>query len=96
MFVDKYQKYIEIASELLLLLTSVFLQQFMLYHTSNDVSGHLEISIFTSLALLVLLNTIFLVYGVVLNYRESKRTKAIKEAKSEYEKAIVAINEKRL
>ena len=41
-------------------------------------------------------NTVFVIYSVVINCKESKRTKAIKTAKLEYEKAIEAINEKKL
>ena len=88
MFNDKSQRFIEIVSEILLLLTSVLLQQFMRFHDSDDVTEIVEISVFSSLGLLVLLNSIFIGYGVIVNRREGKRTKAIKASKVAYEEAV--------
>ena len=44
----------------------------------------------------MLLNTIFLVYGVVIEYKDNKRTKAIKAAKLKYEEAMKVMEEKKL
>ena len=85
MFKDKNQWYIEIISEVLLMLVSVILQQFLLYNNSDDIKENLNISVYTSLGLLLFLNTVFLVYGVIIDCKEGKRTKAIKAAKLKYE-----------
>ena len=43
----------------------------------------------------MLFNTIFLVYGVVIDRQEIKRTKTIQAAKLKYEEVVKAINEKK-
>ena len=50
----------------------------------------IEISVFTSLGLLVLLNTCFFIYNIVINRQEKNRLKAIEESKKEYQKAVDA------
>ena len=40
------------------------------------------------------LNTVFLVYGVIIDYKEGKHTKAIKAAKLEYEEAMKVMKAK--
>ena len=62
----------------------------MRYNNSVEVTENLEISVFTSLGLLVLLNSIFIGYGVFDNRREVKRLKAIEAAKVDYDKAVLA------
>ena len=62
----------------------------MRFHDLDDVTEIVEISVFLSLGLLVLLNSIFVGYGVIINRREGKRAKAIKAAKVAYEEAIQA------
>ena len=96
MFADKCTRFIEIISEILLLLVSVLLQQFLRYYSLDDVTNVVELSIFSSLGLLVLLNTIYLVYSIVIDCKESRRTKAIKAAKQAYEEAVKVINDKKL
>ena len=58
----------------------------------NSVKN-LEILIFTTLGLLMLFNTTFLIYGIVIDRQESKRLKTIKATKIEYEKAVKAYEE---
>ena len=81
MFMDNSQRVTEIISELFLLLISVLAIQFERYKNSDDEVKNLEISIFISLGLLMLFNTMFLIYGIFIDRRESKRVKAIQSAK---------------
>ena len=48
------------------------------------MTQNLEISVFVALGLLLLLNIIFLIYSVVINRKERKRSKAIEAAKIIY------------
>ena len=93
MFSDNIQRFTEIISEIILLLVSVLLQQFQQYNGLDDSVKNIEISIFTTLGLLMLFNTIFLIYGVVSERLESKRLKTIAATKLEYEEALKAMNE---
>ena len=77
MFTDNSQRFTEIVSEIFLLLISVLLIQFERYKKFDDEVQSLEISIYVSLGLLMLFNTIFLIYGVVIDCLESKRLKNI-------------------
>ena len=49
---------------------------------------NVEISVFTSLGLLVQLNLVFMIYGIIINFKANKRTKAIAAAKISYNEAV--------
>lgn len=54
----------------------------------------IEISVFTSLGLLVMLNTSFFIYNIVIKRQEKNRLKAIEESKKEYQIAEEALKVK--
>ena len=59
------------------------------------MTQNIEILVFTALGLLVLPNIIFLIYSVMMNRKEKKRSKAIEDAKKSFKEAAEAIKEKK-
>ena len=87
MFTSRFQKVIEIASEFLLLLMSILMQQCMVYSDQTDI----ERGTFTAMGLILTVNITFLIYTVVQNCKEKKRLKAISQAKKEWEQAAAEL-----
>ena len=88
MFLSKTQQYVEISSEVILLITSALLQQVMYDHNEwgNEM---IEDWYLTFVGLLISVNIAFLIYSIVTNYKDGKRAKAIAAAKEAWELAAI-------
>ena len=79
MFVSDVQRGAEMAAEVFLMLISSLIQQFMVLSNSGKTIEALEVAILATLGLFVATNTIYLVFSIVLNCKETMRKKLLQK-----------------
>ena len=81
-FVSKTQRFIEITSEMLLLLASILIWQIM--RTSDrDEKEKIGQWIFGSLGLLILINAVYITHTAISNWLRKRRIRALKKKHDE-------------
>ena len=90
MFTTRAHKLTEVCSEILLLLSCTLLQQCGRYTSlEKDQLKAIQACFLTVMILLTVINISYVIYTIVVGYKDKKRSKEIEEAKEAWEIAVV-------